>query len=291
MLGGGQLGAMFAATARRMGYRVAVWDPDRDAPAHRWADHSFASAFDDDETYDRFANLVGVVTYEWENIPIGLCERLEEDGPVRPAARILRVVQDRIEQKSFLHAQGFPVAAFSIMTSPEQLGRLGELGYPCICKTATAGYDGKGQWKIAGEEDLRLVQTALHAAARPGSRWIVEKFLDFERELSLMVVRGVRGEVRVYPLAENLHEDGILRRTAVPAAVSAGVAAEATALAERLVSALGGVGVFCLELFLMKNGVAIEFEDADAVVRMLALAAGEISEDGFADWLRERISA
>ncbi|HET6675172.1 MAG TPA: 5-(carboxyamino)imidazole ribonucleotide synthase [Nitrospiraceae bacterium] len=254
MLGGGQLGAMFAATARRMGYRVAVWDPDRDAPAHRWADHSFASAFDDDETYDRFANLVGVVTYEWENIPIGLCERLEEDGPVRPAARILRVVQDRIEQKSFLHAQGFPVAAFSIMTSPEQLGRLGELGYPCICKTATAGYDGKGQWKIAGEEDLRLVQTALHAAARPGSRWIVEKFLDFERELSLMVVRGVRGEVRVYPLAENLHEDGILRRTAVPAAVSAGVAAEATALAERLVSALGGVGVFCLELFLMKNG-------------------------------------
>jgi 5-(carboxyamino)imidazole ribonucleotide synthase len=254
MLGGGQLGAMFTAAARRMGYRVAVWDPDQDAPAHQWADHSFPCAFDDEATFERFTNLVGVVTYEWENIPIRLCERLEERKPVRPAVRILRVIQDRIEQKSYLQARGFPVPAFRIMTSTEQLAQVGELGYPCICKTATAGYDGKGQWKIADERDLRLAQAELRAMEHPGSRWIIEQFLDFERELSLLVVRGDRGDVRVYPPVENRHEDGILRQTTVPADVSPDVAAEATALAERLVSSLEGLGLFCLELFLMKDG-------------------------------------
>lgn len=254
MLGGGQLGAMFTAAARRMGYRVAVWDPDQDAPAHQWADHSFPYAFDDEATFERFTNLIGVVTYEWENIPIRLCERLEERKPVRPAAGILRVIQDRIEQKSFLQARGFPVPAFRIMTSADQLAQVGDLGYPCICKTATAGYDGKGQWKIADEKDLRLAQAEVRATERPGSRWIIEQFLDFERELSLLVVRGDRGDVRVYPLVENRHEDGILRQTTVPADVSPDVAAEATALAERLVSSLEGLGLFCLELFLMKDG-------------------------------------
>ena len=255
MLGGGQLGAMFAAAARRMGYRVAVWDPDRDAPAHRWADHSFPSAFDDEVTYERFTNLVSVVTYEWENIPIRLCERLEERKPVRPAARILRVIQDRVEQKSFLQAQGFPVPAFRVMTSPEQLAQTIEnLHSPCICKTATSGYDGKGQWKIVDEKNLRLAEAELRASARPGSRWVVEQFLDFERELSLLVVRGARGDIRVYPLVENRHEDGILRQTMVPADLSPGVAAGATALAERLLSVLEGVGLFCLELFLMRDG-------------------------------------
>lgn len=255
MLGGGQLGAMFAAAARRMGYRVAVWDPDRDAPAHRWTDHSFPAAFDEEATYERFTDLVSVVTYEWENIPIRLCERLEERTVVRPAARILRVIQDRVEQKSFLQAHGFPVPAFRVMTSPEQLAQAVEdLHYPCICKTATSGYDGKGQWKIAAEEDLGSAQAELRATARPGSRWIVEQFLDFERELSLLAVRGAGGDLRVYPPVENRHEHGILRQTIVPAGVSPGVAAEATALAERLISALDGLGLFCLELFLMKDG-------------------------------------
>jgi 5-(carboxyamino)imidazole ribonucleotide synthase len=245
---------MFAAAARRLGYQVAVWDPDEDAPAHQWADHSFPCSFEDEETYDRFTNLVSVVTYEWENIPIQLCERLERCRTVRPAGRILRVIQDRIEQKRFLHAQGFPVPAFRVAVSPDQLAVAGELGYPCICKTATAGYDGKGQWKITGEDDLTRAQAELRATAHQGVRWIVEEWLDFERELSLVVVRGVRGEVRVYPSAENLHQDGILRQTTVPAKISAAVAAEAAALADRLVSVLEGIGVFCVELFLMADG-------------------------------------
>ena len=254
MLGGGQLGAMFAAAARRLGYQVAVWDPDQDAPAHQWADHSFPCSFGDEEAYDRFANLVSVVTYEWENIPIQLCERLEGRRAVRPASRILRVIQDRIEQKRFLNAQGFPVPAFKVAASPDQLAVARELGYPCICKTATAGYDGKGQWRITGDDDLTRMQAELRATACPGGRWIVEQWLDFERELSLVVVRGIGGEVRVYPLAENLHQDGILRQTTVPASVSSTAASEAEALADRLVSVLEGTGVFCLELFLMRDG-------------------------------------
>ena len=254
MLGGGQLGAMFAAAARRLGYQVAVWDPDRDAPAHRWADYSFPHPFEDAAVYRRFADLVSVVTYEWENIPIRLCEQLEGQKPVRPAGRILRVIQDRIEQKSYLHAHGFPVPSFRVAASPEKLTVAGELGYPCICKTATAGYDGKGQWRINSAKDLPHLQGELRGAAREGSRWIVEEWLDFERELSLLVVRGVQGAVRVYPLVENLHQDGILRQTTVPADVPAATASEAAALAERLVTELDGVGVFCLELFLMRDG-------------------------------------
>jgi 5-(carboxyamino)imidazole ribonucleotide synthase len=254
MLGGGQLGAMFAAAARRLGFRVAVWDPDPDAPAHQWAEHSFPDPFEDDEAYHRFADLVTVVTYEWENIPIRLCERLETKRPVRPATRILRVIQDRIEQKSHLRGHGFPVPAFRVAASPDELMVAGELGYPCICKTATAGYDGKGQWRINGANDLARLQAELRAAARDGCRWIVEEWLDFERELSLVVARSVQGEVRVYPLVENLHQDGILRQTTVPADVPSATASEAAAMAERLVSQLDGIGVFCLELFLMRDG-------------------------------------
>lgn len=254
MLGGGQLGAMFAAAARRLGYQVAVWDPDPDAPAHQWADRSFPHPFDDHDAYGRFASLVSVVTYEWENIPIRLCEQLEVQRPVRPAGRILRVIQDRIEQKSYLEAHGFPVPSFKVAASPEQLVIAGDLGYPCICKTATSGYDGKGQWRLSGEGNLHRVQAELRATARPGSRWIIEEWLDFEKELSLVVVRGVQGETQVYPLVENLHQDGILRQTAVPAGVSSTTASEAAALAERLVSNLDGIGVFCLELFLMRDG-------------------------------------
>jgi 5-(carboxyamino)imidazole ribonucleotide synthase len=254
MLGGGQLGAMFAAAARRLGYQVAVWDPDPDAPAHRWAHHSFARPFEDDQTRRRFADLVSVVTYEWENIPIGLCDRLEQLRPVRPACRILRVVQDRIEQKSYLRARGFPVPAFRTAASPEELKAAADLGYPCICKTARAGYDGKGQWRLSDEEDLGRVQAQVRAAAREGSRWIIEEWIDFEREVSLVAVRGLQGETRVYPLVENLHQHGILRQTIVPANVASATASEAAALAERLLSDLDGIGVFCLELFLMSDG-------------------------------------
>jgi len=254
VLGGGQLGAMFTAASRRLGYPVAVWDPDPDAPAHRFADYSFPNSFDDSAAYERYVALVSAVTYEWENVPLLLCERLEQRIAVRPSSRILGVIQDRVEQKSFLRAHQLPVPAFKAVSSVDEFEVVADLGYPSICKTATAGYDGRGQWKITSRDHLQLLQTELRSTAPAGARWIVEQFLDFDRELSLLAVRGDQGGVRVYPLVENIHENGILRQSIVPARVSPQVTKAATALATGVVSALDGVGIFCVELFLMKDG-------------------------------------
>jgi 5-(carboxyamino)imidazole ribonucleotide synthase len=255
VLGGGQLGAMFTMAARRLGYHVAVWDPDPEAPAHRFATHSFPLPFTDQHILERFANLVSVVTYEWENIPAELCRELEQRKPVRPSSAVLSVIQDRLEQKGFLASNGFPIPPFANLTAPDQLATtVRQIGYPSLCKTATAGYDGKGQWRILGESDIGEVERVLSESARPGMRWIVESFVPFERELSILVVRGSDGQSCTYPLAENEHKEGILRTTKVPALGSSVVAKRAAALALQVVDRLEGVGVFCLELFQLPSG-------------------------------------
>ena len=254
VLGGGQLGAMFATAARRMGYAIAVWDPDPEAPAHRLADYSFTTPFTDPDARKKFVQLVHAVTYEWENVPADLCEQLEREVPVRPSSRVLRVIQDRIEQKTFLRARGLAVPKFSVLASPEELTREVGLAFPLVCKTATSGYDGKGQWKISRAEDCAAVAQELGRTMRPGSRWILEEWLPFEREVSILVVRGAAGATRTYPLVENVHEDGILRQTTVPADVPVTVAEQAATMAREAVVALDGLGVFCVELFLMSGG-------------------------------------
>ena len=254
VLGGGQLGAMFATAARRMGYEVAAWDPDAEAPANRIADYSLIKSFTDSEARKEFIRLVRAVTYEWENVPAELCERLEHAVPVRPSSQVLRVIQDRIEQKTFLRAHGLAVPVFHALSSPDELSRQTMLEYPLVCKTATAGYDGKGQWKIDCAEDCAAVQQDLIRSVRSGSRWILEEWLPFEREVSILVVRSIDGSMRIYPLVENVHEDGILRQTTVPADVPKTVADQAATMAGLAVQALDGVGVFCVELFLMTDG-------------------------------------
>ena len=254
VLGGGQLGAMFATAARRMGYAITVWDPDPEAPAHRIADHSLIHPFTDADARAEFTRRVRAVTYEWENVPADLCEQLERDLPVRPSSRVLRVIQDRIEQKTFLRTHELAVPAFSALSSPDDLGRQSIPSYPLVCKTATAGYDGKGQWKILRAEDCLAVQQELTRTQRPGSRWILEEWLPFERELSILVVRGADGASQTYPLVENVHEDGILRQTIVPADVPESVAGLAGRMAREAVQVLDGVGVFCVEVFLMADG-------------------------------------
>ena len=255
VLGGGQLGAMFTLAARRLGYHVAIWDPDPEAPAHRFATHSFPVPFTDQHIVERFANLVNVVTYEWENIPAELCRKLEHWKPVRPSSAVLSVIQDRLEQKGFLASNGFPVPSFACLTVPDQLATtVRQIGYPALCKTATAGYDGKGQWRINRESEVPEVKRALAESIRPGMRWIVESFVPFERELSILVVRGSDGQICTYPVAENEHNEGILRTTVVPAPGPSVVAERAVALALQVVNRLEGVGVFCLELFQLPGG-------------------------------------
>jgi 5-(carboxyamino)imidazole ribonucleotide synthase len=255
VLGGGQLGAMFTMAARRLGYPVAVWDPDPEAPAHHIATYNFPLPFNDQHTIVRFADLVSVVTYEWENIPADLCQALEQRKPVRPSSAVLSVIQDRLEQKGFLASNGFPVPPFACLTVSGRLATtVSQIGYPALCKTATAGYDGKGQWRILQESDIKEVERALSESTRPGMRWIVESLVPFERELSILVVRGADGQTCTYPLVENEHEEGILRTTKVPAPGSSALAERAAALARDVVDRLGGAGVFCLELFQLSSG-------------------------------------
>ncbi|UVT16238.1 MAG: 5-(carboxyamino)imidazole ribonucleotide synthase [Nitrospira sp.] len=254
VLGGGQLGAMFAGAARRMGYRVAVWDPDPDAPAHRLAAHSFTASFSDVTVRERFASVAQATTLEWENVPAELCEWLEGCRPMRPSSAVLRTLQDRIEQKQFLSSRHLFVPPFAVVESAGQLTQaVGRLGLPAICKTARSGYDGKGQWLLRGPSDVVQVEQVL-ATAKSGHRWILEQFIQFVRELSVLVVRNSTGECQVYPVVENRHEKGILRDTTVPAPVSPDIAEKARQLSTQAVTALQGVGVFCVELFHTQEG-------------------------------------
>ena len=253
VLGGGQLGTMFSVAARRLGYRVAVWDQDAAAPALKIADLPITASFTDPAALDRFAGSVRAATYEWENIPVTLSEALEQRLPVRPASRILRILQNRVEQKQFLTNHHIPVAPFRPIAAPGDVPAAAEsIGFPCLCKTATHGYDGKGQWRLAGAQDIVSVQEQLGRQAH--SPWVLEQFLAFEKELSVLVVRGADGDKRVYPTVENVHEAGILRTTRVPAEIDPRLAQKAGALALSVVEALEGVGVFCVELFLMPDG-------------------------------------
>jgi 5-(carboxyamino)imidazole ribonucleotide synthase len=240
-----------------MGYRVAVWDQDPDAPALRAADFPLAAPFTDQGALTAFSAAVSVATYEWENIPVTTVHRLAESVPVHPAPAILQILQNRLNQKTFLARHGIPVAPFQPLERPEDLERALSVGLPALVKTTTQGYDGKGQWRLLGPDDVCQVREALlrQQSQNPSEgQWIVEQCLAFAKELSVLVVRGAGGDVRSYPVVENVHEAGILRTTCAPAAIDQLVATQATALAERVVMALDGVGVFCVELFLMPEG-------------------------------------
>lgn len=254
VLGGGQLGAMFTGAARRMGYRVVVWDPDADAPAHRMADQSFSTSFADQDTRKRFVDTVHAITLEWENIPAELCEWLEQRRPLHPSSAVLRVLQDRLTQKQFLASCSFPIPEFAAVQSGHQLHHvIGRLGLPLICKTARSGYDGKGQWLVRQPSDIEQFERILTASSS-GIPWIAEQFVTFVRELSVLVVRSASSDTRVYPVVENRHEQGILRDSLVPASISSGDAEAVRELSVRAVVALQGVGVFCVELFQTQDG-------------------------------------
>jgi 5-(carboxyamino)imidazole ribonucleotide synthase len=243
---------MFTVAARRLGYRIAVWDPDPDAPALRIADLALSRPFDDASALTAFVDSISVATYEWENVPASVSEALERRVPVRPASRILKVLQNRFEQKSLLSSRGVPVTPFRVVSDPQALTEaVAALDFPCLCKIATQGYDGKGQWRLSDQQSLDGLRRQLHGQK---GQWVVEQFLAFEKELSVLVVRAADGDCRLYPAVENGHEAGILRTTRVPAEVDPRTAERARALAGSVIEALEGVGVFCVELFLMPDG-------------------------------------
>lgn len=245
ILGGGQLGRMLALAGHPLGVRCRVLDPAQDAPAASVAEH-FISSFDDLGELTTFARDLSVVTYEFENVPVASAAHLAQFVPVLPAPVALEVAQDRWVEKSTFRELGIDTPKFAKIDSLEELhSALDEIGLPAVLKTRRLGYDGKGQALLRHHDEAA---GAWEALGRTGL--ILESFVRFDRELSILAVRGRKGETSFYPLIENLHRGGILRRSICPAVgVRPETTASARSIATRLLDRLGYVGLIAIELF------------------------------------------
>jgi len=250
VLGSGQLGRMFAIAARRMGYRVHTLSPDYDTPTGQVADREIQAAYDDLDAVRGFARGVDVVTFEFENVSAAAAEAAAEHAPVRPAGSVLHTTQNRLREKGFLAGAGFPVAPFAAVRSLDDLtAGLAALGAPAVLKTAGWGYDGKGQVKIAAAEEAAAAWEAVG-----GQECVLEAFVDFDREVSVVAARGLDGSFAHFGVIENRHSRHILDVSIAPAAVPASVGKEAIEIARGILDGLGVVGVLCVEMFLTRDG-------------------------------------
>lgn len=249
ILGGGQLGRMFALEARRMGYRVVTLEPGADSPCGQVADRQIEADYADRAALKELAGASDVITYEFENIDAGAVEFLEGLGkPVRPGGKVLRITQDRLLEKEFLRNAGLEVTAFRAVDSLADLETAAaEAGFPAFLKTVRGGYDGKGQEPAAGPAEAEAAFRKLHR----GRPLIWERKVPFAKELSVVACRGLDGRTVSYPAAENVHVQNILDVSVVPARVDAKAADLARAAAETVGRALEIVGTYCVELFLV----------------------------------------
>jgi len=262
ILGGGQLGRMLALAAARLGFDVVVLEREADSPAGRTAAKLIVADYRDEAALAELASLTSLVTYEFENVPSASVDWLAAHGvEVAPGARALAVAQDRFEEKSFLNAHGAPTVAFAPASTPDEaVAAVTALGAPALMKTRREGYDGKGQRWIEHAPDA-----AAAFAELGGAPVIVEAAADFVRELSVIAARGRDGATAIYPLAENHHEHGILRRSIAPARASQALTDQAERIAARVLAGLDYVGVIGIELFEMADGRLLVNEFAPRV--------------------------
>jgi len=249
VMGGGQLGRMFAIAARRMGYRVHSFSPDEDTPTGQLADVEVAADYEDEEAVRAFASAVDVLTFEFENIPVQSIEWAAAECEVRPDGRILHICQHRLREKRFLEDARLPLPLFAEVNSASELETaLDRIGFPAVLKTASFGYDGKGQRKIEENSD------PVRAWAEFGGECaILEKWVRFEKEISVIVARGADGQAITYPVCENVHRHHILDLTIVPANISPAVAERACTLARTIAERLKLVGLLAVEMFLLED--------------------------------------
>ena len=263
ILGGGQLARMLALSGAPLGLRFLVLDSTPDACAAQFAPLLQAD-YRDHDALAAFADQVDVATFDFENVPAESARWLADRVPVFPSPRALAVAQDRLAEKSLFRELGIPVPEFADITSRGSLDEaLARIGTPCILKTRRLGYDGKGQFRIKTPADADAAWDALGPQADTVGL-ILEGFVAFQRELSVVAVRGRDGELRAWPLTENWHESGILSASLAPATVDASLQAQALATARKVAEALDYVGVFALELFL-RDGVLLANEMAPRV--------------------------
>jgi 5-(carboxyamino)imidazole ribonucleotide synthase len=250
LMGSGQLGRMFSIAARRMGYRVHVFSPEKDTPAGRFADLEVAGAYEDESAVRDFAKSVDLLTFEFENIPRQTVDWCAAECEVRPASTILHTAQNRLREKDFLSGSGIPVAAYrAVHSAPELVGAVNDLKTPAILKSAAFGYDGKGQRLIEQRDNLDEIWRD-----RPGDELILERAVDFEKEVSVIVARGPDASMAAFPVCENIHRNHILDLTVVPARVAAKVEKSAADLARTIAEKMDLVGLLAVEMFLERNG-------------------------------------
>jgi 5-(carboxyamino)imidazole ribonucleotide synthase len=247
VLGGGQLGRMMAVVARQMGYRIVVLDPSPRCPTAQVADGVVVGALDDVEAAKQLARQVDAITLDTEHVPADLLAELEAIAPVRPGSSVLRTIQDRLVQKQFLDRLGLPQAAWA--PADDVHAALARVGRPAILKVRRAGYDGKGQVRIDRDADADAL-----AARLRGEPAVAEEVVGFAREISVILARGMDGEIRIYPIAENVHRRHILHTTRAPAPMPEARRKQAEAIAVSVAEALGHIGVIAVEMFELPDG-------------------------------------
>ena len=253
ILGGGQLGRMLSVAASRLGLRTHIFEPSDAPPAADVAYAATAAPYEDSDALKRFAEAVDVITYEFENIPTSALDTLEKIRPIRPGREALRVSQDRLTEKDFLSELGLKTAPYATVDRFEDLQQAVQaIGAPAILKTRRFGYDGKGQARIMAKQDIK--QAFDDMAGQPA---ILEGFVDFSHEISVIGARSAAGDVACFDPGENVHRNGILHSTTVPAKLSAGQRMDAVLLTAKILNTLDYVGVMGVELFVTNGGLVV----------------------------------
>ncbi len=252
ILGGGQLGRMLSVAASRLGYRCHIYEPGA-APAGDVAYKVTTAPYEDEAALRAFAQSVDVITYEFENVPTSALDLLESLKPIRPNRRALAISQDRISEKTFLNDLGLATAPWAAVNSEADLkAAAATLGLPAILKTTRLGYDGKGQVKLTAPDQIPAAWAAMNDAP-----CVLEGFVAFDREVSVIAARSLDGQVACFDPGENVHREGILRTTTVPAKLSPSQRSDAILLAARILNALDYVGVMGVELFVTPQGLLV----------------------------------
>lgn len=250
ILGGGQLGRMLALAAARLGIKTHIYCPEAESPAAQVAHSLTIAAYDDRAMLDKFANAVTLVTYEFENIPLATVRHLAQRVPLWPGIDALGVAQDRLREKRFLQSIGVETAPFAAIDNAADLAAAVEvIGVPAVLKTRTLGYDGKGQFMLRDAAQCAQAWQAIGQAPA-----ILEGFVNFEREISVIAARAISGDVVCYDVAENEHRNHILDISTVPAAIDADTAHQAQEIATKVATSLNYVGVLAVEMFVGPGG-------------------------------------
>ena len=253
IVGGGQLGKMMILDAKKMDYSFVILDPTKHCPAHGVADEHIIAGFDDREAMLQLADKVDVVTYEFEHISVEALQAIEKRGtPVYPSSDTLRHIQNKYHQKDWLRQHGIPVPDFmAIHCIDDMETAVKKFGYPLILKTCTGGYDGKGNAVIRNAEEVKDAYESLGGGSIP---LMVEEFVPFLKEVSILVCQSLNGQVEVFPVAENIHKNSILDETLVPADITEEVREKAFEIAQKTSYVFQAIGMLCIELFVTKDG-------------------------------------